>query len=386
MAPSGVQALTGNAPALLVLRAAAGLLLSLSSKTGPVDAQRPGTNCTFTAPSGDFYDITELVRRGGDYVIEPQDAGSEYEYYWNSCGGVSPRGGTTLTCDSSDAACQHVKGTDDYYSLGKLDTVQYVESRPGFLVARYTGGSSSNPSGSPRQITVEMECDPSAEDPRFEMTDPTGVNYLLIVHSAEACVRTPPPPPSPPPPSNTSCTYNAPSGNRYSIAALANATSDWTFPDLAGEYDYHWNSCNGLVADIPPTNPEADCSPGSNGTPRCGCRAGVDAGCQAYQETSSEYGPYSLGTLATGEYRETFASDGSSQLSVLYRDGANLEHRCLASVAWKARNFLGMSSLSEDHTCSLVLLMLSLHRMFRCGRSTVWSTFVARGLRVRPRC
>ena len=90
--------------------------------------------------------------------------------------------------------------------------------------------------------------------------------------------------------------------------------------------------------------------------------------------------------FATGEYRETSASDGSTQLSVLYQDGANLEHRCLAFVVWKARIILGMSSPTEDHTCSLVFLMLSLHRMFRCGRSTVWTTFVARGLRVLPRC
>jgi hypothetical protein len=291
------------------------------------DAQRPDANCTFTsASSGDFYDIRGLVVDGGDHAIEPQDPGGgefEYEYYWNSCGGVVPRGESPLRCDASDAACQWVKGTDQYYSLGKLDTVEFLETRPGFLVATYTGGSAADPTDTPRQITVEIECDRDAEEPRFEITSPSGggVNYVLVVYSQDGCVKTPPPTPPPPAPGNASCTYNAPSGNRYNIAALVNATSDWTFPDLSGEYDYHWNSCGGLSADILPSNPDADCSPGSNGTPRCGCRAGIDAGCQAYQEVPSEYGPYSLGTLASAEYRETFAADGSTQLSALYRDG-----------------------------------------------------------------
>ena len=121
------------------------------------------------------------------------------------------------------------------------------------------------------------------------------------------------------------CTFTAPSGDFYDISPLVVRGGDHRIepndPPGEREYVYHWNSCGGLSADILPSNPDADCSPGSNGTPRCGCRAGIDAGCQAYQEVPSEYGPYSLGTLASAEYRETFAADGSTQLSALYRDG-----------------------------------------------------------------
>ena len=63
-----------------------------------------------------------------------------------------------------------------------------------------------------------------------------------------------------------------------------------------------------------------DCSAGPNGTPLCGCRAGIDAGCQVHSD--DDFGPYSLGTLASAEYRETVASDGSTMLSAFYRDGA----------------------------------------------------------------
>eukprot|EP01052_Picozoa_sp_SAG31_P024441 SAG31_NODE_2080_length_6493_cov_3.638255_1_plen_388_part_00 len=147
--------------------------------------------------------------------------------------------------------------------------------------------------------------------------------YLLIVYSVHGCVKeAPPPPPPTPSPGNSTCQYVGPSGNRYNIAELVNATSDWMFTDTAGDYIYHWNSCSGLKDDIlPAVGSGQDCSAGPNGTPLCGCRAAADAGCQAYQEPG-DYGPYALGTLDSAEYRETLASDGSTQLSVLYRNGA----------------------------------------------------------------
>jgi hypothetical protein len=128
------------------------------------------------------------------------------------------------------------------------------------------------------------------------MTSPTGggLNYLLIVHSQHGCVQDPPAPP-PPPPGNRSCTYSAPSGNRYNIARLINEMSDWRFTDVQDNYDYLWNSCQGLSTDVPPSNPSQDCSPGSNGTPRCGCRADIDVGCQLSRLNE---GPFSLGEIS----------------------------------------------------------------------------------------
>ena len=71
--------------------------------------------------------------------------------------------------------------------------------REGLLVARYTGGTET-PTG-PRRITVEIECDRDAEEPRFEMHHvPSAPNYLLTVQSVHGCVKEAPAPPAPAPP------------------------------------------------------------------------------------------------------------------------------------------------------------------------------------------
>ena len=292
------------------------LLVGAALAAAGARAQRPEMNCTYTSPSGDYYDIGPLVR-ASDFVIS--DSTGAHVFYWNSCGGVERRGEELgFQCDASDVACERGDaGRGRYYGLGKLDTVQFntVYGRQGLLEARYTGGTET-PTG-PRRITVEIECDRNAEEPRFEMHHvPSAPNYLLTVKSVHGCVKEAPPAPSP-----ADCRYVGPSGNSYDIGQLVNATSDWMFADTNGHYVYHWNSCSGLGEDLPP-DPDTgqDCSAGPNGTPLCGCRAGIDAGCQVHSD--DDFGPYSLGTLASAEYRETVASDGSTLLSAFYRDGA----------------------------------------------------------------
>ena len=218
-------------------------------------AQRPEMNCTYTSTSGDYYDIGPLVR-ASDFVIS--DSTGAHIFYWNSCGGVERRGEELgFQCDASDVACERGDGgRGRYYGLGKLDTVQFntVYGREGLLVARYTGGTET-PTG-PRRITVEIECDRGAEEPRFEMLHfPSAPNYLLTVKSVHGCVKDAPAPPAPAPPpapSPGNCRYVGPSGNSYDIARLVNATSDWMFADTNGHYVYHWNSCSGLGEDLPP--------------------------------------------------------------------------------------------------------------------------------------
>ena len=274
--------------------------------------------------------------RASDFVIS--DSTGAHVFYWNSCGGVERRGEELdFQCDASDVACERGDaGRGRYYGLGKLDTVQFntVYGRQGLLEARYTGGTET-PTG-PRRITVEIECDRNAEEPRFEMHHvPSAPNYLLTVKSVHGCVKEAPPAPSP-----ADCRYVGPSGNSYDIGQLVNATSDWMFADTNGHYVYHWNSCSGLGEDLPP-DPDTgqDCSAGPNGTPLCGCRAGIDAGCQVHSD--DDFGPYSLGTLASAEYRETVASDGSTLLSAFYRDGAE----SATDPEWGAR------SMQVDFQC-----------------------------------
>ena len=265
------------------------------------------------------------MQRGGDY--EFMDTEQRYTYYWNSCRGVESRGepGSEHHCGPYDAVCRN--DPDDpnrFFSLGRLETVSFLETRPGFLVAGYQRGTGG------RSVAIEIECDRNAEAPRFEITSPPegSLNYVLIVHSLHGCVQQPPPPPpTPPPPAQNNCTYDAPSGNVYDVRGLVNATSDWQFSDTDGQYDYHWNSCDGLKEDILPNGSEQDCSPGDNGTPKCGCRAGIDAGCQAYQSTEpSEYGPYALGTIESAAWREVDFDPGMPPvLSVAYSNGAESE-------------------------------------------------------------
>ena len=109
-------------------------------------------NCTYTAPSGDYYDIAPIVQRGGDY--EFMDTEQRYTYYWNSCRGVESRGspGSEHHCGPYDAVCRN--DPDDpnrFFSLGRLETVSFLETRPGFLVAGYQRGTGG------RSVAIEIE-------------------------------------------------------------------------------------------------------------------------------------------------------------------------------------------------------------------------------------
>ena len=190
------------------------LLVGAALAAAGARAQRPEMNCTYTSPSGDYYDIGPLVR-ASDFVIS--DSTGAHVFYWNSCGGVERRGEELdFQCDASDVACERGDaGRGRYYGLGKLDTVQFntVYGRQGLLEARYTGGTET-PTG-PRRITVEIECDRNAKEPRLEMHHvPSAPNYLLTVQSDHGCVKeAPPAPPPPPAPSPADCRYVGPSGN-----------------------------------------------------------------------------------------------------------------------------------------------------------------------------
>lgn len=151
-------------------RAVSAALLTLASgfAANGATAQRPDKNCTFTAPSGDYYDIGPLAR-DTDYSIDPTGANPrDVSFVWNSCFGVSGRGthappsaasleslikwwflvaclgiklwislgdfsdrfafaspGYGEDCQPGDVACEHANNpSSDYVSLGRLDSVQ----------------------------------------------------------------------------------------------------------------------------------------------------------------------------------------------------------------------------------------------------------------------
>ena len=172
--------------------------------------------CSFSLPSGDHYNIDGLSRAGMEWRI-PDDDGGNYTYFWNGCIGPQEHRGpgqpTSGGCQGPDgadpdAACQYDPHEllDVFYGLGKLSQQTVSETRPGFLTIKYAGGSLP-PSGPPaRTMTVEIECDRSADVPVFDVRTPQlpAVNFVLRVKSVHGCVVPgpapgPAPPPAPPP-------------------------------------------------------------------------------------------------------------------------------------------------------------------------------------------
>ena len=296
------------ASALLVVAA---LLLGLPAASAQAS---PGINCTFTAPSGDYYDIAPLVSRGADDEFSDWtvlDTEGRYTYYWNSCRGVEARGTGTdpnFFCAPSDGGCQN--DPDDpnaFFGLGKLASARFGEERPGFLAITYLYGSQAG-GGSVRQLTVEIVCNQSAAEPYFEINSPVnGVNYLLRVESLHGCVKEPPAPPPPtPPPGTTNCTYVSPlTNNRYNIEALVNESGDWMFRDTEETYTYYWNSCEGVE-----TRGSWD-----------QCVAGVDAGCKRDGVNGGPF--FSLGKLDNATFTEVVDELGP-HLEVSYTGGAEV--------------------------------------------------------------
>ena len=69
MARGGLRARAGFVPMGSHMHTLGKALLAVAASSlvqmRPTTAQRPEANCTFTAPSGDFYDISSLVVPGG---------------------------------------------------------------------------------------------------------------------------------------------------------------------------------------------------------------------------------------------------------------------------------------------------------------------------------
>jgi hypothetical protein len=191
---------------------ALGLLAAATSLSAPrVVRERV---CTYTAPSGDHYDISGLSQPGTEWTIvanstEPGDA---WTFYWNGCDGTLSHpsdgrypdepGCLGPESDDQDAACQHgPRELDPHahtYGLGKLTQVRFAEERPGFLAVDYQRSGFEG-----RSLTVEITCDRDAADPIFELNlSPGGgaANSVLRVRSVHGCVVDSPPTPPPPPP------------------------------------------------------------------------------------------------------------------------------------------------------------------------------------------
>ena len=189
--------------------------------TGAVAAPLARSNsservCTFTAPSGDAYDIAGLSQPGSEYRIESGapggNASEQFTFLWNGCDGTMehPAGSRfpeepgclgPESGDDQDAGCQHGPHELDPHApwrgLGKLAQVRFQEERPGFLALDYQRSGFEG-----RSLTVEITCDDAATEPLFELNLPphSSMKYFVLrVRSVHGCVLAPAPPPAPPP-------------------------------------------------------------------------------------------------------------------------------------------------------------------------------------------
>jgi hypothetical protein len=206
---------------------ALGLLVAAAAVPPAPRARARERVCTFTAPSGDSYDISGLSQPGTEYVIEANTTtpGEAFTFFWNGCDGTlnhpsdgdypDEPGCLGPESDDQDGACQHGPRELDphahWYSLGKLAQVRFAEERPGFLAIDYQRSGFNG-----RSLTVEITCDRDAAEPLFELNMPTGgdgANSVLRVRSVHGCVvGTPPAPPPPPPAPGAKCFRIGPPG------------------------------------------------------------------------------------------------------------------------------------------------------------------------------
>ena len=78
-----------------------------------------------------------------------------------------------------------------------------------------------------RQLTVEIVCDESAQEPRFSMNPSSGPDEAMRVESVHGCPKRPEPPPPPVP--WTNCTWTSPAGSFYDYNDLVTfAPKDWS--------------------------------------------------------------------------------------------------------------------------------------------------------------
>eukprot|EP00729_Bicosta_minor_P009787 gene9787-32289_t len=155
-------------------------------------------DCVFTSPAGREWDFTESVEPS-DLLI-PGDASRGFIFYYNFCKGVESRASVDGPgCTAGvDAACQRdVAGTNtEHFSLGKLSTVKLIDHGARGVTLTYQNGSSLyEPDARPRDINVNLWCDPDATT-LGPAVYASKWHVEMNISLPAGCPRTVPPPPA----------------------------------------------------------------------------------------------------------------------------------------------------------------------------------------------
>lgn len=160
-------------------------ILMKSEKACPTKPHNP---CTFTTSDGTYYDLTPLIKTGGQYTFVNPEFG--YTYEMNVCADIPKVCWTGLPQSSS---CRFSTDLGIGFNYGQSSQTTFSEhpdcSSKGVQI-HYGGGENCN--GIPRSTTVLIECELGEKGVIYDVIDRGGCSYTILMKAENACPTKPP--------------------------------------------------------------------------------------------------------------------------------------------------------------------------------------------------